>query len=158
MGTLSDQIERYLKRMLAKTAEGTIEIRRGDLADRFSCVPSQINYVLTTRFTTDRGYFVESRRGGGGFIRIVRVQSHYVPIWQNLYRRIGRYLTEAESEQWLQRLLDLGLITEQSMTTIRTTLRKETSWLDPPLRDVLRASMFKMMLVVVAREADTAFE
>ena len=71
MATLSDSIERYLKGRLSKAVEGVIEIRRSEVAEQFDCVPSQINYVLETRFTPQRGYYVESRRGGGGYIRIM---------------------------------------------------------------------------------------
>jgi transcriptional regulator CtsR len=69
---MSDIIEAFLKQMINDT-DGTIEIQRNELANHFNCVPSQINYVIDTRFTTERGYYVESRRGGGGHIRIRRV-------------------------------------------------------------------------------------
>src|SRR3954470_11775090 len=73
MRNISDLIEQYLKQMLQDSSEGSIEIQRSDLADKFSCVPSQINYVISTRFTLEKGYYVESKRGGGGYIRIQRV-------------------------------------------------------------------------------------
>lgn len=66
MGNLADRIEEYLKQILEKTTEGYIVLQRSELAGEFECVPSQINYVLDTRFTVERGYLVESRRGGGG--------------------------------------------------------------------------------------------
>ncbi|MDW7651135.1 MAG: CtsR family transcriptional regulator [Bacillota bacterium] len=70
MGSLADNIESYIKRLLEASPNATILLQRRELADRFQCVPSQINYVLSTRFTPERGYLVESRRGGGGFLRI----------------------------------------------------------------------------------------
>jgi len=73
MSNLADRIEEYLKMILQQTDEGYIVLQRGFLADFFSCAPSQINYVLTTRFSAERGYLVESRRGGGGYLRIVRL-------------------------------------------------------------------------------------
>ena len=73
MSNLADRIEEYLKIILKQAEEGYIVLQRGSLADFFSCAPSQINYVLTTRFTAERGYLVESRRGGGGYLRIVRL-------------------------------------------------------------------------------------
>ena len=70
MRNVSDIIEQYLKHILQESPEGAVEIQRNDLADQFQCVPSQINYVISTRFTLEKGYFVESKRGGGGYIRI----------------------------------------------------------------------------------------
>ena len=74
MPNLTDYIEEYLKKLLSLSTGSPVEIRRGELAKKFNCVPSQINYVLERRFSIDRGYLVESRRGGGGWIRIYRVQ------------------------------------------------------------------------------------
>lgn len=74
MPNLTDCIEEYLKKLLALSSERFIEIQRRDLARKFACVPSQINYVLERRFSLERGYLVESRRGGGGWIRIYRIE------------------------------------------------------------------------------------
>lgn len=74
MRNISDIIERYLKSILHESPEGMVEIQRNDLADQFSCVPSQINYVISTRFTLEKGYLVESKRGGGGYVRIQRIE------------------------------------------------------------------------------------
>lgn len=73
MPNLSDRIEDYLRRLIALSNRNFIDIRRNELAEKFSCVPSQINYVLATRFTPGKGYLVESRRGGCGYVRIARV-------------------------------------------------------------------------------------
>src|SRR5690625_2496324 len=72
--SISDIIEQYLKEILHQNEEKMIEIRRSEIADQFQCVPSQINYVINTRFTVEKGYIVESKRGGGGYIRIIRIQ------------------------------------------------------------------------------------
>ena len=74
MSSISDIIERYLKKIINESEDGVIEIKRSELADIFQCVPSQINYVISTRFTVEKGYIVESKRGGGGFIRIQKVR------------------------------------------------------------------------------------
>ena len=71
MARMSDIIEDFIKQLINET-DGSIEIQRNELANYFKCVPSQINYVIDTRFTTERGYYVESRRGGGGYIKIQR--------------------------------------------------------------------------------------
>src|SRR6056297_3389928 len=73
MSSLSDQIERYLRRQINKY-KGRVKIKRNQLAENFDCAPSQINYVLDTRFTVEKGYIVESQRGGGGYVRIIRVK------------------------------------------------------------------------------------
>lgn len=69
---MSDIIESYLKKVLGQSDQ--VEIRRSEMADLFNCVPSQINYVINTRFTVQKGYLVESKRGGGGYIRIIKVK------------------------------------------------------------------------------------
>lgn len=73
MSTISKQIELYLKLLINNSDQNIIEIQRNALAEHFKCVPSQINYVLSTRFTTDQGYCIETRRGGGGFVRIKKL-------------------------------------------------------------------------------------
>jgi transcriptional regulator CtsR len=72
--SLADRIEQYLKVLIARSEENQIEIQRSELAETFSCVPSQVTYVINTRFTEQEGYFTESRRGGKGFVRITRCQ------------------------------------------------------------------------------------
>ncbi len=74
MRNISDIIEQYLKAVLTQSDQDLIEIKRSELAKRFDCVPSQINYVIGTRFTVEKGYIVESKRGGGGYIRIIKVK------------------------------------------------------------------------------------
>ena len=73
MSNIADLIEAYIRQQLAQQQDGKVELRRTDIADKISCAPSQISYVLSTRFTQDKGFVVESRRGLGGFIRIVQV-------------------------------------------------------------------------------------
>ena len=74
MRLLSDCIEDFIKTLMEDETH-EIELRRNELAEHFQCAPSQINYVLATRFSVDHGYIIESRRGGGGFVRIVRIQT-----------------------------------------------------------------------------------
>ncbi len=75
MRNISDIIEQYLKQVIDLSNNNVIEIKRNEIADRFECVPSQINYVINTRFTLERGFVVESKRGGGGYIRIIKSQT-----------------------------------------------------------------------------------
>ncbi|NLK42961.1 MAG: CtsR family transcriptional regulator, partial [Tissierellia bacterium] len=73
MPGLTNIIERFLKSLIDAQEDGIIEIQRNELAEKFNCAPSQINYVLSTRFTPYKGYYIESRRGGGGYIKIIKV-------------------------------------------------------------------------------------
>lgn len=154
LSTLSTRIERHLKRLLHQDEQGMIEVRRCDLAEAFECVPSQINYVLATRFTEEHGYLVESRRGGGGFIRITRAKVvHNGASPSLIYRQIGRRLSEEEAESFLQRLQQAGALDKRRVTLIRAALRKETSWIEPSFQPVVRAAILKGMLLLVLQDA-----
>lgn len=150
MSTLAGRIEAYLKRLLESGREGQIEIRRGDLAESFQCVPSQINYVLTTRFTPEKGYVVESRRGGGGYIRITSLEvQRSIDIASALYRQIGREIDEENADALLRKLMETGSLDQRRATLIRAAIRRETAWLDPAWRPVVRASLLRGMLLMV---------
>lgn len=151
MSSLSDRIEAYLMHLLLHSKDGCVEVRRAEVADRFACVPSQVTYVLATRFTPERGFFVESRRGGGGYIRIVA--RHPRPeatglhaVWQ----RLGRSLTPGQAEGLLRSLEQAGLLTRGEVALVRQTVRQEADWAEPPLCDLLRAAMIKGMLVMLS--------
>lgn len=149
MGTLADHIEAYIKRMLQNSENRSIELSRAQLADVFSCVPSQINYVLATRFTLERGYIVESRRGGGGYIRIAHVQveddlTHAV----NLLKGIGSQLSEQRMESILAHLRDLGLLSPHQCRLIRGIVQQESSSISQG-KDVLRASLVRALLFYI---------
>ncbi|WP_225046455.1 CtsR family transcriptional regulator [Lacticaseibacillus kribbianus] len=114
---MSDVIEQYLKAMLA--AQRQVEISRAEVADQFNCVPSQINYVIKTRFTPERGYVVKSKRGGGGYIRIHKVsklsdQSLVCLMADAMPER----LTAAEGQGMLQQLYEAGVISRQTGTAM----------------------------------------
>ncbi len=151
MGSLTDRIEAYIMRLLAHSDDGYVEVRRYELADQFSCVPSQVTYVLSTRFTPDRGFFVESRRGGGGYIRIVA--RHPQPGRDDLdtvWKRLGPLLTESEADGLLRSLERAGLATRRQTTVARQVMRHEAQRLEPPLDDVMRAALLKGMLVMLS--------
>lgn len=105
MRNISDIIEKYLKSILHESPEGTIEIQRNELADQFSCVPSQINYVISTRFTLEKGYLVESKRGGGGYVRIRRIQlPGPTSLHTHLHETIGDEIGQSAAEGLIYRL------------------------------------------------------
>ena len=152
MSNISDLIERYLKEMLADSERNQIEIQRSEVAVRFSCVPSQINYVLTTRFTAGHGYIVESRRGGGGYIKIVKVPfDGRVNLIQEICRIIGRTISQSDAEGLIKRLRDEGLITKREARVMIAAIKRDILRLGLPMRDELRALIVKSMLTELLR-------
>src|SRR5690554_791307 len=106
MARLSDVIEEFIKTLLMES-EGELELQRNELADYFECAPSQINYVLATRFSINQGYYIESRRGGGGFIRITRLDVDKDGYMLYLMTEgIGSKLTEQQALQIIQRMVE----------------------------------------------------
>ena len=103
MSNIADMIESYILRQLAARQDGKVELRRTDIADEISCAPSQISYVLSTRFTQDKGFVVESRRGLGGFIRIVQVPLRDL-VYQDMLSKIDED-TDMETVQSMVRYL-----------------------------------------------------
>ena len=100
MSNIADMIESYILRQLATAGEGKVELRRTDIADAISCAPSQISYVLSTRFTQDKGFMVESRRGLGGYIRIVQV-----PMKSIVYQQMLDDIDEDTDEKTVQGMI-----------------------------------------------------
>lgn len=119
MATLAEQIELYLRELLSLSSEATVEIRRVDLAESFSCAPSQINYVLATRFTPDRGYVVETRRGGGGYLRISRLAIER----NNLLKEMQDCCSDSTLEGFISRLYDEGLLTKRELILFNEMFR-----------------------------------
>lgn len=152
VSTLADHIEAYIKQMIRENQGRAVEVNRAQLASAFACVPSQINYVLTTRFSLERGYIVESRRGGGGYIRIGRV--HVDDARQeclDLVRQIGRRLSEQQMNDILARLTDLQSITQRQAGLIRGIVQQEAAGIDEG-KDLLRASLVRAMLFLILQQ------
>jgi transcriptional regulator of stress and heat shock response len=127
MPNLTDYIEEYLKRLLALSANQFIEIRRRELAGKFSCVPSQINYVLERRFPPERGYLVESRRGGGGCIRIYRIEPDQFSSWRDLIGSLREEEFEAARvRQLLKRMNEEKVISKRESSILETIIRHES--------------------------------
>ncbi|KJD44458.1 CtsR family transcriptional regulator [Paenibacillus terrae] len=154
MRNVSDIIEQYLKSILLESSKGLVEIQRNDLADRFSCVPSQINYVISTRFTLEKGYVVESKRGGGGYIRIQRIQlpaQH--AIHTHLHQSIGEEISQSAAEGLIYQLEEAHFLSKREAGLMKAALSRDTLLLKLPYRDQLRARLLKAMLIslLVAR-------
>jgi transcriptional regulator CtsR len=150
MARLSDIIENFIKEMLENSDENILEIQRNELANTFNCAPSQINYVLTTRFTNDRGYYIESRRGGGGCIRITRInidKNDYIrkAIWNN----IGNEITQQSAEDYIELFRERGYISGREGLLMRAAVNDKTILLPQGIRDQVRAQILKNMLITV---------
>ena len=149
MPSLSDQIEKYLRRLL-RNYEGKVEIKRNKLADDFDCAPSQINYVLDTRFTIERGYIVESQRGGGGFIRIIRVTlDSNKEVIQEVINKLDHVITQKEAHGIIKRLYDNELISERESYLMEKAVHRNVLEISLPERDYLRGRILKNMLEVI---------
>jgi len=145
---ISDLIEQHLKLLLQDSSEGAVEIQRNELADKFSCVPSQINYVISTRFTLEKGYMVESKRGGGGYIRIQRVDLPALKTIQyHLEETIGTCVDQNAAEGLIYQLEEARLVTKREGNLLRAAIQREVLAIKLPLRDELRARLLKSMLI-----------
>lgn len=123
--SISDIIEAYLKEILGDSAQ--IEIRRSEIANHFDVVPSQINYVIKTRFTIQNGYLVKSKRGGGGYIRIERVNLlDNIDVLNSLIQTIGDSIRERDAFAIVQTLYDEKVITHHEGDLMLVALAKQT--------------------------------
>ena len=121
MAQLSDSIEQFIKELMCE--EQHIELRRNELAQHFGCAPSQINYVLATRFSVDHGYIIESRRGGGGYVRIVRMQEREEGnLLEALLNRVGNSVDEDTANAIITHLKDLKLVTVNEAKLMRAAV------------------------------------
>ncbi len=146
---MSDLVAQYIIDMLNEQ-DGSAEIQRNELAGSLGCVPSQINYVITSRFTPEQGYIVESRRGGGGFIRISRVKMDSGTALMHIINSIGNTLDKAAAEAMLNNMLGRQLIDLQSAKLIASALSDRTlSHIEQEKRDIVRADLFKNMLLTL---------
>jgi len=117
MSNIADMIEAYILHQLAAQQDGKVELRRTDIADKISCAPSQISYVLSTRFTQDKGFVVESRRGLGGYIRIVQVPLHDL-VFQDMLEKITPELEFSEFQSMVRYLLNHEMISNREAAII----------------------------------------
>ncbi|HLR09202.1 MAG TPA: CtsR family transcriptional regulator [Bacillota bacterium] len=147
MSNISDVIEQYLKKILHSKGKGVIEIKRSEIADLFQCVPSQINYVINTRFTMEKGYIVESKRGGGGYIRIIRIKhENKTELLDEIIEMINPTVTQQAAIDVLERLLEEEIITEREVKIMAGVIDRETLAFKLPLRDEVRARILTSML------------
>lgn len=145
--TISDLIARTISSMLEET--GSADFRRNELASRVGCAPSAINYVITSRFTPEQGYIVESQRGGGGYVRIRRVVPAENLVRMHVINAIGNNIDYRTARIILQNLVGDGQLDAHDARLMLSAV-KDASLADAPaeIRDRLRATIFKQMLLV----------
>lgn len=150
MRPLTDSIEAFIKSLLDDGQE-QVDVQRNELAQYFRCAPSQITYVLSTRFTPDHGYVIESRRGGGGYIRIVRLRE--APGSNLLYlinQRIGESISRQDCEAIISQLCENQVVTENEAGLMRAAVSSDAINLPVAFKDALRASVLRSMLLQLA--------
>lgn len=146
---ISDVIEQYLKEIMQNSASGLIEIQRSEIAELFQCVPSQINYVISTRFSLEQGYIVESKRGGGGYIRIRQVQFPSKEMLIMTLQQVQGGISQREAEGMIEQLEREAVITFREASMMRALMRREVLQIELPHRDALRARLVSQMLQVI---------
>ena len=144
---MSDLIASFINEML-REENGTAELQRAELANRFNCVPSQINYVISTRFSPEHGYTVESRRGGGGYIRIQRVHTDPKQLIMHTINAIGDEIDQNTTAALISNVVNAGVLNETAARLIlAATGSAALKPVNPEQRDAARASIFKQMLM-----------
>ncbi|HHW37481.1 MAG TPA: CtsR family transcriptional regulator [Bacillales bacterium] len=147
MRNISDIIEQYLKKVLRISEENVVEIKRNEIAEKFQCVPSQINYVINTRFTIEKGYMVESKRGGGGYIRIIKVETDdHAELIDQMIELIPNRISQSTSEVLIERLLEEQVISQRESKLIISAIDRSVLLIELPSRDELRSNILKSML------------
>ncbi|MBQ2603626.1 MAG: CtsR family transcriptional regulator [Clostridia bacterium] len=144
---ISDIVARYIIDMLEEN-NGDAEIRRNELAETLGCVPSQINYVITSRFTPEHGYIVESRRGGGGYIKITRVSMDKRSAVMHIINNIGDSIDNKTANNVISELVNRQLIGQAEAKLLSVAVSDRTYQSVPPVyRDSLRACILKNMIL-----------
>ena len=144
---LADYIAKMIEEMLNE-GDGILELRRNEMANQIGCVPSQISYVIASRFTPERGYVIESHRGGGGYIRIVRKRMERDEYLMHFFYAIGNEIEEAEAIAYLKNLLGNEIITEREGRFAAAAMSNNAlTDLSPHLRKTVRAQIFKQILL-----------
>lgn len=149
MARISDIIAQFINDMIEEEKNKEVMIQRNELANKFNCAPSQINYVLTTRFTTEKGYMIESRRGGGGYIIIKRVEYNSKDKQlDEINKAIGNSLTYSSAILLIEHLYDTNLITKRELEIIKISINDRTLVASDD-KNRLRAEILKGIIMVI---------
>ena len=142
---ISDMIEEFIKELF--NDDDYIEIQRNDLAEHFNCVPSQINYVISTRFKPSQGYYVESKRGGGGHISIRKVNTTKSNYLMYAISSIGDKISSQEVDAFLNNFLSFDAVTEKEAKLLKVATSDNVLTIPQNIKDEIRAKIFKNMLI-----------
>ena len=146
---MADSIAKMIEEMLDES-HGILELQRNEMASKLGCVPSQISYVISSRFTPERGYVIESRRGGGGCIRITRKQLGRNEYLMHFFCAIGDSIDESEAVAYLKNLLGTGLLQEREYRIACAAVSGAAlAGLPPAERSTARAQIFKQMILAL---------
>ena len=149
MARISDIIAQFINDMIEEEEDKEVIIQRNELADKFNCAPSQINYVLTTRFTSEKGYMIESRRGGGGYIIIKRIEyNNKEKQVEAINKAIGESLTYSAALLLLEHLYETNLITKRELEIVKISINDRTLILTED-KNKLRAEILKGIIMVI---------
>ncbi len=143
---ISDVIEQFLAELMNER-DGEIEIQRNELAEHFKCVPSQINYVISTRFAPEKGYIVESRRGGGGSIRIKRISMTKSNHLMHIVNSVGNSISQMSAHIFIKNIFEAGLVNKNEAELMLAATGDKSIPIVQPLKDEIRACIFKNMLL-----------
>src|SRR5574344_1652459 len=138
-------IEEFIKELFESTT--SIEIQRNDLAEKFNCVPSQINYVISTRFNPNQGYYVESKRGGGGHITITKINITKSNYLMHIISSVGDAITAQEVSIFISNFLSYNMITKNEAKLLKVATSDNVLTVEQKEKDKLRANIFKNMLL-----------
>ena len=146
---ISDLIASFLQESLDEAENGVLEVQRNDLAQRFNCVPSQINYVMSTRFSPERGYIVESRRGGNGYIRITRVRVDRQTLLMHVINSLGEEMDLPSARAILSNLVQSGALEESLGRSLLAAVGdKALSAVPRENRNRVRADILRLVLIL----------
>jgi transcriptional regulator CtsR len=148
MSGISDRIEAFITALIEEEESKSIDLKRNELASIFNCVPSQINYVISTRFSPQRGYAVESKRGGGGYLRIKRISADEGPV-SSVMQNIGASLSAPDAEAYVKWLAKNKAIDDKCMTVMLAAVSDRSINVTQPAKDILRANILKNMLAAI---------
>ena len=146
---MSDRIEAFINELLKDDTDEWLELKRNELAAVFGCVPSQINYVISTRFNPEHGYIVESKRGGGGYLRIKQLKHEDGLIMQTI-KLTGGSIDEKTAKAYLANLVRQHAIDEKTASLIFIGISDASLNIQHPERDNIRANIFKSMLAAAS--------
>ena len=144
---MSDVIEDFIKDLFEEDESDYVEIQRNELAQHFNCVPSQINYVISTRFKPSQGYYVESKRGGGGNIKIKKINNTKSDYIMHIINNIGKKITVNDIDILLSDFLTYNIITQQEAKLLKVATSDNVLRLNSEIKDEVRARIFKNMLL-----------